>query len=75
MGTNTGCTHELYVYEDLLYYNGVYYGDWSVFTDDIFEQKDTSLLQEYDEQKAKLSKKNDVPPNLLASELSIDDMG
>ena len=29
---------ELFLYEDMLYYDGVYYGDWSVFTDETFKK-------------------------------------
>ncbi len=59
LGRRDGICDELHVLErDMLYYNGVYYGDWSVFPANIFEQEYKSSLQEYDELKAKLSKKN-----------------
>lgn len=30
----SGIAHDLYVVEDCLYYDGVYYGDWSAFISD-----------------------------------------
>lgn len=29
---------ELYTFEDMVYYNGVYYGDWSVFDEQVLEK-------------------------------------
>ena len=61
MGLDSGDVHELYVVEDMIYYDGVYYGDWSVFPEEIYLKENQSLRQPYDSQKADLPKKQDVP--------------
>lgn len=38
---------------DLLFYDGVYYGDWSVFTEDIFEKSEYKAVK-YDPLKARI---------------------
>lgn len=46
---------ELKVIGDVVYYDGVYYGDWSVFGQDIFDSESEKFnLVEYDRQKSKL---------------------
>jgi len=37
-GQQNGNCDSLYVYEDMLFYNGAYYGDWSVFTDETLKK-------------------------------------
>ena len=37
-GRQNGNCDSLYVYEDMLFYNGAYYGDWSVFTDETLKK-------------------------------------
>ena len=37
-GRQNGDCDSLYVYEDMLFYNGAYYGDWSVFTDETLKK-------------------------------------
>ena len=54
MGMNPDCVDELFTTDDLIYYDGVYYGDWRVFTDDVMKKEDSSLMQKYDHQKAEL---------------------
>jgi len=34
LGSENGSCDELFLYEDMLYYGGIYYGDWSVFDED-----------------------------------------
>jgi len=38
LGKPDGDCDSLYVYEDMLFYNGAYYGDWSVFTDETLKK-------------------------------------
>ena len=38
--------------EDLVYYDGVYYGDWSVFSLEIMDDELRSRIQEFDHSKA-----------------------
>jgi len=63
LGRRDGICDEMFLHEDMLYYDGRYYGDWSVFPADIFEREYKSMLQEYDEQKAKLPEKNTTAPS------------
>jgi len=48
---------ELYTHEDMAYYDGVYYGDWSIFDEQVLEksQFQISAFQLY---KAKLPEKS-----------------
>ncbi len=49
LGKPDGTFDELSVFDDMLYYGGVYYGDWSVFGKDILEEsrmKTTPFVQE-----------------------------
>jgi hypothetical protein len=52
-GKTDGNCFELHCFEDMLYYDGVYYGDWSVFTDDTFVSGKYNLT-EFDKSKAQL---------------------
>ena len=38
LGKKDGNCDELHVHEDMLYYDNVYYGDWSVFADETLEK-------------------------------------
>ncbi|MBM4103152.1 MAG: hypothetical protein FJ263_03755 [Planctomycetes bacterium] len=38
LGKSNGNCDELYVHEDMVYYDGVYYGDWSIFNATILEK-------------------------------------
>jgi hypothetical protein len=56
LGRSDGGCDELYIVAtDLLYYDGVYYGDWSVFGDDELKE-DGFELSVFDSSKAKLPK-------------------
>jgi len=44
---------ELFLHEDMLYYNGVYYGDWSVFTEEIFKKGEFATIP-FEQSKANL---------------------
>ncbi len=61
MGLHSGEVHNLYVVEDMIYYDGMYYGDWSVFPEEICLKENQSLRQPYDSQKADLPKKDEAP--------------
>ncbi len=63
MGLDSGEVHDLYVAEDMIHYDGMYYGDWSVFPEEIYLKENQSLRQPYDSQKADLPKKKDAPAN------------
>ena len=52
LGRSDGNCDELHIYEDMLYYDGCYYGDWSVFGEAEFKQGDFKLST-YDSSKAK----------------------
>ena len=38
LGRQDGICDELHVHEDMVYYNGIYYGDWSVFDAAVLEK-------------------------------------
>jgi len=38
LGKSNGDSNSLYLFEDMLYYDNVYYGDWSVFTDETLKK-------------------------------------
>ena len=63
MGLDSGDVHNLYVMEDMIHYDGMYYGDWSVFPEEIYLKENQSLRQSYDSQKADLPKKKNAPAN------------
>lgn len=46
---------ELYLYEDMLYYDGVYYGDWTLFGEKIFREAGFELTQ-FEQSRANLPK-------------------
>ena len=51
-----GDGHVLSMVDDLVYYDGTYYGDWSVFSDSVIHKKDSlkGRLQSFDPAKATL---------------------
>jgi hypothetical protein len=54
LGRDNEKCDELYVIErDLLFYDRVYYGDWSVFTDEIFKNSKYKAVK-YDPLKARI---------------------
>ena len=53
LGKSDGDSDSLYLYEDMLYYNGVYYGDWSVFTDETLK-KGEFVITAFEQSKANL---------------------
>jgi len=58
-GLDNGELHDLYTVEDMIFYDEVYYGDWSVFTEDSLEEGQFAT-QPYDSLKAQLPKKGRV---------------
>jgi len=56
LGRPDGDYDEIFVYEDMLYYGGVYYGDWSVFDAEIFKESQFQIIR-FEPNKAKLSDK------------------
>lgn len=57
LGRQDGMCDELNTIQDMLYYNGVYYGDWSVFGSEVFE-KGRFQVSGFDQDKAKLPSKS-----------------
>lgn len=55
LGKPDGNCDELYAFEDMVYYDGIYYGDWTVFNADTLEDGKYSLT-EYESSKAVLPK-------------------
>ena len=47
---------ELYVYEDMLFYDDMYYGDWSVISEEIFAKSGLTVTG-FEQEKATLPKK------------------
>lgn len=43
---------DLHFVEDLVYYDGVYYGDWSVFSPEILDEEQKTRVTEYDPARA-----------------------
>jgi len=62
-------SHELEMYDDMIGYDGIYYGDWSVFTEDIFKNADPSRLQPFDLAKTTLPEKDSVAKISLTENL------
>ncbi|MBE0534786.1 MAG: hypothetical protein IH624_03890 [Phycisphaerae bacterium] len=60
LGLDNGEMHDLYTVESMIYYDGVYYGDWSVFTEETSLKEAGFSAQPYDGQKAKLPEKDGV---------------
>jgi hypothetical protein len=55
LGQPNGHCDELFVHtEDMVFYDGVYYGDWSVFGQEAFKQ-DGFQVTEFDPDKARLA--------------------
>lgn len=59
LGLDNGELHDLYTVEDMIFYDNMYYGDWSVFTEDSLKEGQCST-QPYDSFKAELPKKAHV---------------
>ena len=57
MGLDSDTVHDLYAIEDMIYYDGMYYGDWSIFPDATFAKEDQTLHEVYDSAKAQPPKK------------------
>lgn len=55
LGRDDGTCDELNTFQDMLYYGGVYYGDWSVFGPEVFE-KGEFQISSFEQGKANLSK-------------------
>jgi len=53
LGNPDGNCGELFMYEDMLYYDGVYYGDWTVFTDETLK-KSKFATTPFDQSKSNL---------------------
>ena len=66
MGKHRCDSHVLEMHDDMVGYGGIYYGDWSVFTEDIFKNEDSSRLQPFDPARALLPKKDPVTKTSLA---------
>lgn len=57
LGKPDGNCDELYVFQDMVYYEGVYYGDWSIFNAEVLG-KSTYQVSVFQQDKAKLLKKS-----------------
>ncbi|MDD5458639.1 MAG: hypothetical protein PHF37_04540 [Phycisphaerae bacterium] len=57
LGKPDGNCDELFLYEDMVYYENVYYGDWSIFDMDVFE-KAQYPISVFQQDKAKLPEKS-----------------
>ena len=66
LGKHRRESHELWLHGDVIKYDGVYYGDGSVFTEDIFKNEDPSRLQPFDSAKAPVPDKDSVMKTWLA---------
>lgn len=55
LGRNGGHVDELFLYEDMMYYDGVYYGDWSFFSGDVLAKRNYSITS-FEPEKASLPK-------------------
>jgi hypothetical protein len=53
LGNADDNVQELFMYEDMLYYDGVYYGDWTVFGPEILDE-DRYPLTPFEQEKANL---------------------
>ena len=45
---------DLEIVEDMMYYDGMYYGDWAIMSWDMAQKDFPNSLQEFDVEKAKL---------------------
>lgn len=55
LGKQDDTCDELHCFEDLLYYDGVYYGDWTVFNQDTLDDGQY-VLTPFEQEKANLPK-------------------
>lgn len=55
LGKQDGCCDELFGFEDMLYYDSCYYGDWSVFDENTFGKSGFDLAT-FEQAKANLPK-------------------
>ena len=55
LGKSKGNCDELYTHEDMVYYDGVYYGDWSIFDATVFENSNFQTTV-FEQDKANLPK-------------------
>ena len=58
LGKSSGNCDELYAHEDMVYYNGVYYGDLSIFDTTVFEKSNFQTTV-FEQEKANVPKKCD----------------
>jgi len=56
LGKADGDYFELYCFEDMLYYDGIYYGDWSVFGIEVLKESQFQVT-DFQQDKAKLPEK------------------
>ena len=56
-GKSNGYCDEMFLHEDMLYYDGVYYGDWSIFSVKIFKESQFQV-SDFEQYKAKLPTKS-----------------
>ena len=66
MGKHRCDSHVLEMHDDMVGYGGIYYGDWSVFTEEIFKNEDPSRLYPFDPAKVTLPEKDSVTKICLA---------
>ena len=60
--------HELYAVDSMIFYDGIYYGDWCVFTSDELSDDEKTLQQSYHEAKSlvpSLSKQPSLPVKIV----------
>ena len=60
LGTPNDDPDILSVQGDLVYYDGWWYGDWSVFTEDVLTSDGKKLIEPFDRSKAELPKDDAV---------------
>ncbi len=54
LGKDDDSCDELFYFEDMLYYDGVYYGDWSVLSYEEYLKNDEFVTENFDQAKAKI---------------------
>lgn len=57
LGRKDGTCNELNAFQDMLYYDGIYYGDWSIFDSDVLKKSEFRVSR-FDQNKAKLSRES-----------------
>jgi hypothetical protein len=67
MGRASDPVHDLYSFEDMIYYDSMYYGDWSVIPEDVCRRENPSLRQSYDGKKAELPRVEPITPSVAAN--------